>query len=83
LFGCAGGKEDAAKLIAEANERFLAAQEEASRQQEEAARWKRNITSNWTRSYILGVHGCDFLPFRGRRNFNKRFYLYFKKTSIT
>ena len=58
MSGCAGGKEDAAKLIAEANERFLAAQEEATRQQEEAAeaaRWKRNITSNWTRSYILGV----------------------------
>ncbi len=54
MSGCAGGKEDAAKLIAEANERFLAAQEEATRQQEEAAeaaRWKRNITSNWTRSY--------------------------------
>jgi hypothetical protein len=48
-----GVKEDAAKLISEANQRFLAAQEEAKKQQEEAAaeaaRWKRNITSNWTR----------------------------------
>jgi len=50
-------KEDAAKLIAEANERFLAAQEETRKKEEEAAaeaaRWKRNITSNWTRSYIV------------------------------
>ena len=46
-------KEDATKLISEANQRFLAAQEEAKKRAEEeaaeAARWKRNITSNWTR----------------------------------
>ena len=46
-------KEDAAKLITEANERFLAAQEELRKKEEaeaaEAARWKRNISSNWTR----------------------------------
>jgi hypothetical protein len=44
-------KEDATKLIKEANQRFLAAQEEARRKAEEAeaARWKRNITSNWAR----------------------------------
>lgn len=44
-----GVKEDAAKLITEANQRFIEAREE---EEQENSRWKRTITSNWTRYEI-------------------------------
>jgi len=42
-------KEDAAKLITDANQRFFEAREE---EEQENSRWKRAITSNWTRYEI-------------------------------
>jgi len=44
-----GVKEDAAKLITEANQRFIEARE---KEEQENSRWKRTITSNWTRYEI-------------------------------
>jgi len=44
-----GVKEDAAKMITEANQRFIEAREE---EEQENSRWKRTITSNWTRYEI-------------------------------
>lgn len=48
-----GVKEDAAKLITEANQRFLEEnQKQMTSQQMEDQKWKKTVTSNWDR-YIL------------------------------
>lgn len=51
-----GVKEDAAKLITEANQRFIEAREE---EEQENSRWKRTITSNWTRYEIESEEGNE------------------------
>ena len=56
-----GVKEDAAKLITEANERFLTeSKKQTTSQQMEDHKWKKTVTSNWDR-YIIGFLTITFI----------------------